>query len=210
MPKLNLTPDASQYGGEPLFQPFGSQLSDELPPGLDCASLHSNVVIIASLSEGRVLPVTERHSELSWHAGPQNTPMAASKKTGLGTYPLGDIVFLGLAGLLQDGAAGAPVGVPATDTEDADAAACDAEITIAVLMGQSFAVGWIVYCDQVSIRQQHFLRCVRNIYITIKTRRTVDCGSQETNIRPATIAIINIWAPLLVIIDHCSTSRESI
>ena len=53
--------------------------------------------------------------------------------------------------MLQDGAAGAPVGVLATDTEDADAAACDAEITTAVLMGQSLAVGWIVYCDQVNI-----------------------------------------------------------
>ena len=53
--------------------------------------------------------------------------------------------------MLQDGAAGAPVGVPATDAEDADAAACDADITIPVLMGQLLAVGWIVYCDQVSI-----------------------------------------------------------
>ena len=47
--------------------------------------------------------------------------------------------------MLQDGAAGAPVGVLATDTEDADAATSDVEITNAVLMGQLLAVGWIVY-----------------------------------------------------------------
>ena len=53
--------------------------------------------------------------------------------------------------MLQDGAAGAPAGVLTTDTEDADAAACDAEITTAVSIGQLLAVGWMVYCDQVSI-----------------------------------------------------------
>ena len=104
-----------------------------------------------SISELRVWPVTERQSELPWHSGPQNTPMAASKKTGLGTYPLGCDPCRGSAGLLQDGAAGVPVGVPATDTEDADATASDVEITTAVLMGQLLAVGWIVYCDQVNI-----------------------------------------------------------
>ena len=89
MPRLNGIPDASQYGGEPPFQPSGSQLSDELPPGLDCASLHKNVALIASESEVSVWPVAERQPELPWHFGPQNTPMAASKKTGSGTYPLG-------------------------------------------------------------------------------------------------------------------------
>ena len=152
MPTLNWSPDACQYGGEPLSQPVGSQLSDELPPGLDRASLHGNEAMSASISEVRVWPVTEIQSELPLHSGPQNTPMAASKKTGLGTYPLGcdDACFAGFNGLLQDGAAGAPVGVPATDAKDADAAACDAEVTTAVLMGQLLAVGCIVYCDQVN------------------------------------------------------------
>ena len=46
--------------------------------------------------------------------------------------------------------------------------------------------------------------------MAITTRCAADCGSQEINIRPATIAIVYIWAPLPVALVHISTSWDPI
>ena len=99
------------------------------------------------------------------------------------------------------------VAAEAAEAEAEKTEAREAEIAEMVLVGQSSAVGWRVYCGVISIHLLQGHGRLRGVaYIAIGGYGAADCGRQELDVLAATIAVVHVWTPAPVALQYRGTS----